>query len=244
MYVIVGASSGVGRSLAKEFASKGHDLTLISREERDTSALKSDLTLRFGVSVISVQLDLAVSQPDFTKIFDVVDSAGENFRGILLPAGMLIDNDTLEIATSEIERVFRVNCASMCKLISEVLRRAHKDSAFSIIGFGSIASIRGRGSNIVYSAAKAALRFYFESLRHACVGRGTVVQFYVLGYMDTNLAFGYNVPLPKGDPNKLARQVYLDVNKDIGERFFPYPWMIFSILIKMIPWRIYKYLKF
>jgi len=244
MYVIVGASSGVGRAIAEVFAAKGHDLLLVSREDRDTNAVASDLMLRFGVSVKSVKLDLAVSQPDYSAILEAVDAARENFKGMLIPAGTVIDSDTLEIETSAIDGLFRVNCMSICNLIVEILQRVHKDSAISLVGFGSIASVRGRGSNMIYSAAKTAMRFYFESLRHACVGKKIVVQFYVLGYMDTNLAFAYNVPLPKGAPNKLAQQVYRDIHKDIGVSFFPRYWQIVTMIIKLVPWPIYKHLKF
>jgi len=244
MYVIVGASSGVGRAIAEVFAAKGCDLVLVSREERDTNAVASDLMLRFGVSVKFVKLDLAAPQPDFSEILEAVNSAGKNFKGMLVPAGAVINTDTLEIETSAIDGLFRVNCLSICSLIIEMLKRLHKDNVISLVGFGSIASARGRGSNMIYSAAKTAMRFYFESLRHACVDKKVVVQFYVLGYMDTNLAFAYNVPLPKGVPNELAQRVYRDIQKDIGVSFFPRYWLIIAMIIKLIPWPIYKHLKF
>ncbi|WP_333873886.1 SDR family NAD(P)-dependent oxidoreductase [Methylobacter sp.] len=244
MYIIVGASSGVGRAIAEIFAAKGHDLLLVSREKRDTNAVALDLMLRFDISVTSVTLDLAAPQPDFSEILEAVDLAGKAFKGMLVPAGAVIDTDSLEIEASAIDGLFRVNCLSICSLITEILKRTHKDSAISIVGFGSIASIRGRGANMIYSTAKTAMQFYFESLRHACVGKQIIVQFYVLGYMDTNLAFAYNVPLSKGSPGELAQRVYRDINKDIGVSFFPRYWLIIAMILKLIPWPIYKHLKF
>lgn len=244
MYVIVGASSGVGRAIAEQFASKGCDLLLVSREDRDTHAVASDLMFRFGVSVKTVKLDLAVPQPDFSEILDYVCSFREKFKGLLVPAGNISNTDTLDIDTTAIDGLFRVNCLSICSLINEILKVPRIANVITIVGFGSIASIRGRGSNMIYSSAKKAMRFYFESLRHACVDRKVVVQFYVLGYMDTNLAFAYNVPLPKGDPNKLAQRVFRNIHNDIGVSFFPRYWLIVAMIIKLVPWRIYKYLKF
>lgn len=244
MYVIIGASSGVGRAIAEVFAANGCDLLLVSRDERDTNAVASDLILRFDVSVKSVRLDLASVQPDFSKILEAIDFAGVNFKGMLVPAGSVSDIDTLEIGNSVIDGLFRMNCLSICSLIIEVLGRAHKDCELSLVGFGSIASIRGRGSNMIYSSAKTAMRFYFESLRHACVGKKIAVQFYVLGYMDTNLAFAYNVPLPKGRPAKLAKKVYRYIHDDIGVSFFPRYWFVVAKIIKCIPWVIYKRLRF
>jgi len=244
MYVIIGASSGVGRAIADEFAAKGCDLLLVSREERDTNAVASDLMLRFGISVKSVKLDIAAPHPDFSEILEAVVSARENFEGVLVPAGAVNDRDTLEIESSSIDGLFRVNCLSICHLIVEILGKTHKGSVFSLVGFGSIASVRGRGANMIYSSAKTAMRFYFESLRHACVDKKIIVQFYILGYMDTNLAFAYDVPLPKGDPDKLAQQIYRDIHKDIGVCFFPRYWLIVAMILKLIPWPIYKRLKF
>lgn len=244
MYVIVGASSGVGRAIAEVFAAKGCDLLLVSREERDTNAVASDLILRFGVSVKSVKLDLALPQPDFSEILVEVRNSGEKFKGLLVPAGVVSNTDTLDIDTSAIDGLFRVNCLSICSLINEILKVPRIANVITIVGFGSIASIRGRGSNMIYSSAKMTMRFYFESLRHACVDKKVVVQFYVLGYMDTNLAFAYNVPLPMGVPNELAQRVYRDIQKDIGVSFFPRYWLIIAMIIKLVPWPIYKHLKF
>lgn len=244
MFVIIGASSGVGRAIAEVFASEGCDLLLVSRESRDTSAVASDLMLRFGISAKSIKLDLAAPQLDSAEILKAVIDAGENFKGVLAPAGAVANYDTLAIEPSLIDGIYRANCTSICNLIVEILGKAHKDCVLSFVGFGSIASARGRGANMIYSSAKAALQFYFESLRHACVGKKIVVQFYILGYMDTNLAFAYNVPLPKGTPKQLAQRVYRDIHKDIGVSYFPRYWLIIVKIINLIPWAIYKYLKF
>jgi Short-chain dehydrogenases of various substrate specificities len=43
-YLIVGASSGLGRELAYVFASKGHNIIISSRDIKDLEAIKSDIT--------------------------------------------------------------------------------------------------------------------------------------------------------------------------------------------------------
>lgn len=244
MYIIIGASSGVGRSIAEEFARNGQNLLLVSRENRDTDAVATDLKLRFRVSVKTVRLDLAVPTPDFSEIANAVDAAGTHFGGLLIPAGTVLCGDDLNLDSKDVDGLFRVNCLSICKLIGLIISKHNANSPIALIGFGSIASVRGRQSNIIYSAAKAALRLYFESLRHACVGRRITVQFYLLGYMNTNLAFAYRVPMPKADPQDLARVVYRDLQKDVGVRFFPRYWLFVSMILRMLPWMIYKRLMF
>lgn len=244
MYIIVGASSGVGRAIAEVFASKGSDLCLVSREIRDTQAMALDLNLRYGVSVSAVDLDLSKSKINFDEVLKVVAQAQANFKGVLFPAGAVSDIDTLAIDAFQIEKLINVNYQSICNLIIEVIRKAHKDCEMTFVGFGSVAAARGRGLNMVYSSAKAALQFYFESLRHACVGKPIIVQFYVLGYMDTNLAFAYNVPFPKGDPKKMAENLFRNINKDIGVVYYPWWWSLIVNMIDLVPWTVYKHLKF
>ena len=48
-YIIVGGSAGLGRAIAKKFASEKNDLIIISSDLRDTKALASDLEIRYGV---------------------------------------------------------------------------------------------------------------------------------------------------------------------------------------------------
>ena len=50
-YLIVGASSGLGREIAYTFAKNGMDLILVSRDERDLLALKSDIELKYKVNI-------------------------------------------------------------------------------------------------------------------------------------------------------------------------------------------------
>jgi short-subunit dehydrogenase len=79
-----------------------------------------------------------------------------------------------------------------------------------------VAATRGRATNVVYSASKRALQTYFEGLRHASVGTPVRVQFYVVGYLDTNLAFGRRTLLPRADPEGLAARVVRDLDRDVG----------------------------
>ena len=50
-YLILGASSGLGRELAYILAKNSNDLIIISRDERDLKAVKSDLEIKFKIIV-------------------------------------------------------------------------------------------------------------------------------------------------------------------------------------------------
>ena len=58
-FLIIGASSGLGRELAFKFAQEKNNLIIVSRDIRDLDALKSDLELKFNVKVQCIALDFS-----------------------------------------------------------------------------------------------------------------------------------------------------------------------------------------
>ena len=58
-YLIVGASSGLGRDLAYEFAKNSNNLTLVSRDKKDLEYLKSDIEIKHKVKVDIFELDFS-----------------------------------------------------------------------------------------------------------------------------------------------------------------------------------------
>ena len=58
-YLIIGASSGLGRELAIKFAKENCNLIIVSRDERDLIAIKSDLEIKYNVNVNILSLDFS-----------------------------------------------------------------------------------------------------------------------------------------------------------------------------------------
>jgi short-subunit dehydrogenase len=113
-----------------------------------------------------------------------------------------------------------------------------------IVGFGSIAAVRGRTRNAAYSAAKRALASYFESVRHALRDTPVHVQFYVLGYLDTNLAFAQDTKLPRASPAKCAEHVFRRRHADAGVTYYPHYWRPICAVLRLLPWSVFRKLSF
>jgi hypothetical protein len=71
---------------------------------------------------------------------------------------------------------------------------------------------------------KQALLFYFESLRLAARSTPVNVQFWVLGFLDTDAMKNEQTPLPKGDPRKPAERFVDCLGRDTGITYFPRFW--------------------
>ena len=77
-----------------------------------------------------------------------------------------------------------------------------------------MSGLLGRNINSYYAAAKRALETYFESLIFNNKNNFNI-HFYTLGYLNTGLAFGKDLKLPKGEVKKLARTVFKNKNKKL-----------------------------
>lgn len=239
--VIVGASSGLGRALAEEYAARGHDVVVTARDERDLASLVEHLRIRHGVSAAFLSLDLAREELPLAQLDALLDGMPP-LDALLLPAGMNDGADAVGLAPDVLETLTRVNYLSACKLINHLLPRIEANAG-SVTGFGSVAGTRGRTRNAAYAAAKRALESYFDSLMHRAVGAGYHCQFYVLGYIDTNLSFTEDLPLPAADPASLARAVYRRRHRTL-KRFLPGFWYIPCKIIQLLPAKLFGRLSF
>lgn len=241
--LVVGGSSGLGRALAERFAAAGHPLVLVSSDARDTQAVASDLALRHRVPVRTVALDLAAPAIPLAEIDDALNALPP-LAGVLLAAGMNRADDAPGQPPEVFAALTNANHTNLCGIVDHCLPRLARAGDGFVVGFGSIAATRGRSRNAAYAAAKRALQSYFESLRHALAGSGVVVQFYVVGYLDTNLAFGQKTALPRASPLRFADVVYRRRRRDFGVGYHPRFWRAICTILRALPWFVFRRLSF
>lgn len=241
---MVGASAGLGRALADALASRGHNLMLLATDERDLAIQSADLMLRFN----GIRCPYAACKLDSSAEWKqrVIAAAAKlpQIDGVLFPIGYSQPDDSGTLDEASTRQIMEANLLGIIVIASLFLPEMLARGTGCIVGFGSIASIRGRKSNIVYSAAKRGLASYFESLRHLAAGTRVRVQFYQLGYLDTQQSFGKKLLFPKCDPNELAHVVASGLDKDFGTRFYPRFWALVDFILRSLPWFIFKRLSF
>ncbi|GAB1319026.1 hypothetical protein MFIFM68171_09236 [Madurella fahalii] len=171
--LITGASSGIGRSCAFEFARTApQDLRLVLTARRiDTLkeiAAKIREEVGEGVKVLPVQLDVS----DSAQVKGFVNSLPEEWRGV----DVLVNNAGLvkgvarapEIAEEDINVMFRTNVTGLINMTQAILPifKARPDGgAGDIINIGSIAGRDPYPGGSIYCATKAAVRSFTEALR-------------------------------------------------------------------------------
>lgn len=240
--VVVGASAGLGRALAQALAGAGHDLVVAASDARDLEPLAADLRIRFGVKVVAVALDLGSDSPAIGRLREAAGELG-GADALLLPIGWSAAGDGAPADPDMAGRLLRTNFLSVIAVVSELLPALRQRPRASVVGFGSVAAARGRGANMVYAASKRALQTWFEGLRHGLAGTSVEVRFYVLGYLDTSLAFGRRTLLPRADPARLAARVVRDLGRRGGLVYYPAAWRLVCALLPLVPFFVFKRLK-
>jgi len=172
--LITGASSGIGRSCALEFARtcpSDLKLVLTARREDALRELAAQITAEVGagVKVLPVRLDVG----DAEQVRKFVPALPAEFRDI----DVLVNNAGLvkgmakapDIAEEDMSVMFSTNVTGLINMTQAVLpifkARGTEGGAGDIINIGSIAGREPYAGGSIYCATKAAVRSFTESLR-------------------------------------------------------------------------------
>ena len=136
--------------------------------------------------------------------------------------------------------MIQANYGVVAHFVSKMSEIFKQKNSGTIVGFGSVSAYLGRDLNTTYAASKRALDSFFESLAFSNIKTNIKVQFYVLGYLDSNLTFGRKLVLPKGSTKKLAKIVYKNINKKYKKVYFPYWWAAISYILLILPFFIIR----
>lgn len=241
--LVVGASAGVGRALSEALAMRGDALLLVASDTRDLEAQAAHLRLVYDVHVEIVVAD--ASRP--AECLDSIRLAASTFGyidGLFFPIGVSQPDDRGTLPFGEVRRLFDVNLLMIVGVIGHFLPNLLMSDRGCIVGFGSVAAIRGRRANVIYAAAKRGLESYFESLRHLTAKTGVRVQFYKLGYVATQQSFGQSLLFPQVMPQAVAKAIVRNLASDRGLTYVPRYWSIIANIVSWLPWIVFKRLDF
>lgn len=173
--LVTGASSGIGKSTALEFARtspKNLKIIITARRLEALEQLKSDIEKEAGAGVKVLPVKLDIANP--TEVREFVGKLPEEFRDI----DVLVNNAGLvkgvakapEIAEEDMNTMFATNVTGLINMTQAILpiflaRKGELPGAGDIINVGSIAGREPYPGGSIYCATKAAVRSFTDSLR-------------------------------------------------------------------------------
>lgn len=182
--LVTGASSGIGREIARELARRGYGLTLVARRREKLDELAGELSSAHGVRVESVTCDLA-DAADRDKLAEEVETQGRNVEILVNSAGFGAYGDFLDIGRErEIEQI-RLNVEALVDLTARFLPGMVQRGRGAVINLSSTSGLQPTPGNAGYAASKSYVLFHSDAL-HAEVGpKGVTVTSVLPGPVET-----------------------------------------------------------
>jgi len=183
--VITGASSGIGRACAAEFASRGANVVLAARQYSALCAFGKELELQYSIRTKSVQCD--VSKEEDCR--NLIEQALFEFEGIdvlINNAGISMRALFKDLDVQVLKTLMDVNFWGTV-YCSKYAMPALLTSKGSLVGVSSIAGYRGLPGRTGYSASKFAMNGFMESLRVENLKTGLHVMLACPGFTASNI---------------------------------------------------------
>lgn len=183
--IVTGAASGIGQELCRLFARRGAKIGLLDRDKSKLEAFAEELR-QAGVHCAAAAVDVRQREQVHAAVRQIVGVLGP--ADILIPcAGICRASTVDDLKISELEEIVQINFLGMVYAIEAVLPSMLERNSGQIAGISSMAGVRGIPFEPAYSASKAAVGAYLESLRSELRQRGIAVTTVFPGYVQTPL---------------------------------------------------------
>ncbi len=184
--LITGASRGIGRGIAMEFAKQGANVAFTFNASADAArALESELE-GFGIKAKGYQSNAA----DFDAAQQLVKDVIEDFGGLdvlINNAGITKDNLLMRISEEDFDKVVEVNLKSVFNLTKAVIRPFLKQRSGSIINMSSVVGVKGNAGQANYAASKAGILGFTKSVALELGSRNVRCNAIAPGFIETEM---------------------------------------------------------
>ena len=234
--VVLGATSGMGREIARRLAERGDTVFLLGIGEEELARSATDLKARH-----SRQQDVRYALCDlehpelFATVLDEADAALGGFDTVVVTAGMYATQDTLEADVELAHRLVTVNFANTVIFCEHARKRLLARGGGQLTVFSSVAGDRGRKPVVIYGATKAGLSAYLEGLDHKFHAAGLAVLCVKPGFVKTAMTAGLKPPPFAGEPDRVAIQVVRAMDRRQTVVYAPAIWRLVMLVIRWLP---------
>ncbi|WP_455096489.1 SDR family NAD(P)-dependent oxidoreductase [Prevotella koreensis] len=227
--IVVGASSGIGREVARLLLAEGWHVGVAARRTILLEELKSEFPERVITSCIDVTEDMAVQ-----KLHDLIGQLGG--VGLFFYASG-IGKQNMQLDTDTEERTVMTNSLGFVRMIDVVYNYMSVHQGGHIAVITSIAGTKGLGAAPSYSATKALQSTYIEALEQQARLRRLNIRFTDLrpGFVDTEL-LGKDKKYPMLMRTEVvARQIVNAINSRKSVCVIDWRYRVLTFFWRLIP---------
>jgi len=236
--VLLGATKGIGRALARVLVARGDTVFLLGRDAHELELGAADLVARAGkreavAGVAPCDLEVVES---FAPALDAAVGALGHVDAVIVTAALFATQDRLEADAALVRRLLNVDFTNTIVFCEEARRRLlAQPGGGTLCVFSSVAGERGRKPVVYYGAAKAGLTRYLESLDHKYRAAGLRTVCVKPGFVKTGMTEGLRAPPFAGEPEQVALDVCRAIDAGKPVVYTPKMWALVMLVIRWLP---------
>ena len=235
--LITGASSGIGKHLALEFAARGDRLALAARRLDSLQSLKQDILAAHPQAQVELR---ALDVQQVETVAPLIEELATSFGGLdIVVANAGIGEGGGAIGSGGFARdaaIIQTNVLGAMATLDAAIAVFRRQGHGHAVAIASVAAARGLPGAGSYSASKAAIAVYADSARNELHGSGIHITTLYPGFIDTPInqrlkSRPFVIPVEKG-----AKLIAALIDRRVQEAAVPgFPWAFVMWLMKRLP---------
>ncbi len=225
---LTGASSGIGEALTIELAKRGATLGLLARREDLLKKLAEKCEANGGKAKVFA-CDVVNA--------NAVQNAADQFRAEFEQIDVLIanagiggnDEETRNLQPEAVKKVVEINLLGAVNSVAAVLPQMLERKSGQLVAISSLAGSRGLPKSAAYSASKAGMNAFFESVRLDVQHQGIAVTIIQPGFIKTPLTSGRANKMPYLMELEDALPLFIKAIEQ-KKKFAAFPWQLAALV--------------
>ena len=235
--LVIGATSDVGRAVARRLAAGGWALLLAGRDAARVEREAQDVRVRTGAAVTVRRCDV-LDAAGGVSLLDGLDPLPDVAVCVV---GLLGDQAESQRNAEAAERVMRTNYVGPALLLGALAERFAERRRGVLVGVSSVAGERGRAANYVYGSAKAGFTAFLSGLRNRLAASGVHVVTVKPGFVRTRMTDGMDLPARlTAEPEEVAEAVVRAIRRRRDVVYVRRIWRPVVLLLRAVPERVFK----
>lgn len=227
--IVVGASSGIGRELAKILVQNGYRVGITARRKELLESLATEKTDSYVVKAF----DLLETETVQSELDNLKTELG-GLDLVVVCAG--ISKSNLELDSNIELKTNLVNVVGYTLVLDWAFNLFREQKHGHLVGLSSVAAFRGWRNNPAYGASKAYENIYLEGLRNLAsyLKLPVTVTTILPGYVETAMK-GHSLVFWVATPQKAAQQIYKDIKRKRKVTYTYRRWRFVAFLYRRTP---------
>lgn len=240
--LVIGATSAIVEATARLWATEGHLLYLVARDEERLQTIAQDLKIRGAAEVHTKVLDLNQFDKHVAFIQNIIQTIG-GIDIAFIGYGTLGNQKDCEQDFNLALQELNTNAISVISLLTPLANYFETRQGGTIAVISSVAGDRGRQSNYVYGTAKGAVSIFLQGLRQRLQKSGVHVLTIKPGFVDTPMTREFKKGALWATPETVAKSIHNAIDKGRNVSYVPWFWLGIMTIIRLIPETVFKRLR-